>query len=118
MNKEVKAKWVDALRSGEYQQCKGALKTEAGYCCLGVLVDLYRKETGRGTWFSGTRCQFVVGNQSASGLPPSAVLNWAGLGGCVNPQVKMGDGREENLVSLNDKGTPFSRIADLIEECL
>lgn len=53
MNAEVKAQWLDALRSGEYQQTKGRLRRDnpidpedaddgynAGYCCLGVLCDL------------------------------------------------------------------------------
>lgn len=34
---DVKAKWVAALRSGEYRQGKKMLKTpEGSYCCLGV----------------------------------------------------------------------------------
>jgi hypothetical protein len=45
MNKELLKRWVAALRSGEYQQCTGALTTTKdgpgtpiiGYCCLGVL---------------------------------------------------------------------------------
>lgn len=41
MNKEVKAKWVAALRSGEYKQGKGRLKNiNNEYCCLGVLCAL------------------------------------------------------------------------------
>ena len=40
MDIELGRKWVDALRSGKYQQGFGALKTKAGgYCCLGVLCD-------------------------------------------------------------------------------
>jgi hypothetical protein len=37
MPKELKQKWLDALRSGEYKQATGALKNGNGYCCLGVL---------------------------------------------------------------------------------
>lgn len=41
MNAELKAKWVAALRSGEYRQGQGVLKTSKGeYCCLGVLCDI------------------------------------------------------------------------------
>lgn len=45
MDAELKAKWVQALRSGEYQQCNGLLRFErddgkSGYCCLGVLLDV------------------------------------------------------------------------------
>lgn len=38
MPKELKAKWVAALRSGEYKQGIGAMRSaDDGYCCLGVL---------------------------------------------------------------------------------
>jgi hypothetical protein len=37
MPKEIKDKWLTALRSGEYQQGKGMLCNENKYCCLGVL---------------------------------------------------------------------------------
>jgi hypothetical protein len=37
--KKVKAKWLKALRSGEYKQAKGTLHDPetGGFCCLGVL---------------------------------------------------------------------------------
>lgn len=34
--REFAQKWVDALRSGEYEQCKDSLHNGVGYCCLGV----------------------------------------------------------------------------------
>jgi hypothetical protein len=44
MNAELKAKWVAALRSGVFNQCRGALQERdketdkvVGNCCLGVL---------------------------------------------------------------------------------
>ena len=40
MNELVKKKWVEALRSGIYDQDKLKLKTDEGYCCLGVLCDI------------------------------------------------------------------------------
>jgi hypothetical protein len=44
MNPEIKAKWVEALRSGEYRQARRRLRLDdsAGpsYCCLGVLCEL------------------------------------------------------------------------------
>lgn len=44
MNPEVKQKWVDALRSGKYNQIKTNLKSKIGFCALGVLVDLFLLE--------------------------------------------------------------------------
>ncbi len=49
MNKEIKQKWIDALQSGDYKQCKGRLADNDSFCCLGVLTDLYLKEKNM-TW--------------------------------------------------------------------
>ncbi len=44
INKVVKKLWIKALRSGEYKQDTGSLKTSSnGFCCLGVLTDIYCK---------------------------------------------------------------------------
>lgn len=40
MNKEIKAKWIEALRSGKYIQVRNALRDRHGFCCLGVLCDI------------------------------------------------------------------------------
>jgi len=40
MNQEVKAKWVEALRSGKYKQGRKTLKHAGRYCCLGVLCEV------------------------------------------------------------------------------
>ncbi len=41
MQTEIKEKWVKALRSGEYEQCRYTLYTrDKRYCCLGVLAKL------------------------------------------------------------------------------
>lgn len=41
MNKGIKDRWITALRSEKYSQTKGNLRDDEGYCCLGVLCDLY-----------------------------------------------------------------------------
>lgn len=47
MNPEIKAQWIAALRSGEYQQGRKCLTTITAegdkHCCLGVLCDLASK---------------------------------------------------------------------------
>lgn len=42
MDKELKAKWIEALRSGQYKQGKGQLRDTPSdtYCCLGVLLTV------------------------------------------------------------------------------
>jgi hypothetical protein len=38
MKAKLRNKWTTALRSGEYRQCRGALRDgKGGFCCLGVL---------------------------------------------------------------------------------
>ena len=42
---EIKDKWLEALKSGEYKQGFKTLRTERGeeirYCCLGVLGEIH-----------------------------------------------------------------------------
>lgn len=41
MNAELKAKWVEALRSGKYQQGREQLnEADQLFCCLGVLCEI------------------------------------------------------------------------------
>lgn len=40
MEPALKAKWVDALRSGKYTQGHGYLLKDSKFCCLGVLLEI------------------------------------------------------------------------------
>lgn len=40
MKADLKAKWIEALRSGEYEQASGQLRLDGAYCCLGVLCEV------------------------------------------------------------------------------
>lgn len=115
MKPEIKAKWLEALRSGEFEQSTGALcEVDGGYCCLGVLSELavregvaekWLREEDEGIYHFGKK----KGDKSSEFLPVS-VRKWAGLVS-DNPAVPKG-----NLAVLNDQHVPFSEIADLIEQ--
>lgn len=105
MKKAIMNKWVKALRSGKYKQCKADLcqvddKGNLSYCCLGVLTQLYineRKRQKKGNNIEG----FVhMGNyeeiygyspdinndgtpawyiNEETGLLPNVVAKWAGF---------------------------------------
>ena len=114
MNKAIKEKWVAALRSGEYQQCAGALRKEhAGspdtFCCLGVLCDIVDSKGWRSPYNTLTnKKQFVFnGMHSSNGLTNE-------LRGTLSVNTQ----EEIELVRLNDNGRDFSYIADFIEEHL
>lgn len=116
MKQDVKEKWVAALRSGEYQQTQSELKDlRGGFCCLGVLCDLYLNEKGL-KWEHDREGHNVVDGEY--GLLPPSVSEWAGLDN--NPQVLYATKSEReqwwSLSTINDVfDGEFPLIADLIE---
>lgn len=113
MNPEIKAKWVNALRNDpEYIQdsISGLLKSDCGYCCLGVLCDLYAKE-GNEKWICFRDDRFEFDGEEE--YLPSSVLEWAGMS-AYDPEVNC-EGEYTTLSNLNDCGCSFKTLADLIE---
>lgn len=114
-------KWLEALRSGEYEQTKGKLYKSpefvdlhggtVGYCCLGVLQHCLTGETEKYEngeplslpsidWLSKHGISFYQ-----HGYPNTRQSRpWVSLGHKWNP-----------LDYLNDTHVPFEVIADLIE---
>jgi hypothetical protein len=127
MDPKIKAKWVAALRSGDYVQGQGVLRDKSRhFCCLGVLCDVAARD-GIGKWIEptgeddddddGTRFSFVTfdPNDGTFGdlLPPLAVVKWAGLP-APDPTVS-----DSSLTVWNDyDGASFDEIAALIEKHL
>ncbi len=116
MNPEVKALWLQALRSGEYTQTKQKLRDEAGMCCLGVLCDIYEKQTGFGHWQKSDYGYRFIAKADESRLElPVPVQEWAGSRDGATFLI---DGT--NITIYNDGGDginrhSFAEIADLIE---
>lgn len=106
--KKNRGLWVQALRSGEYKQIKGELQNEGGHCCLGVLCDVWAKETGgSGYVTSPINGEFVGGVLDTQ---PNSIKNWVGL------STDAGDSAYGNsLAELNDEGVSFLELADIIE---
>jgi hypothetical protein len=80
MNPVIRTRWAKALRSGDYDQTNHALKDSKGYCCLGVLCDLYAQDHD-GEWEPCTKHGGnlrVVGTTTSSFLPQE-VADWAML---------------------------------------
>ena len=110
LTKEVKERWIAALRSGEYKQGKHKLETSDGfYCCLGVLqmVTDGKVET----------CVGVDGKTSALALPSGNYMKrvFDDLEATICVMYK--DYGLCSLAWLNDSANlSFKQIADLIEE--
>lgn len=116
MNPEIKKRWLKALRSGDYKQGRRCLRTKDRFCCLGVLCDLYAKETGK-KWESGGR---MFGNQETV---PIEVQEWSGLkddNPWLTPSLKVEDDEGvtfcHSLAELNDSGQSFKQIASVISK--
>lgn len=140
MDAEIKKRWVEALRSGEYSQGKGALRAQSAdsYCCLGVLCDLAVKDGAAG-WVPYDQHSYLAVYHPSQDevyttlsrqdylVLPQAIADWAGLRG-VSPEISTDAVDDERLTdidwdgtdfvgltNLNDGGFTFEQIADLIE---
>lgn len=114
MNQEVKKKWIEALKSGKYKQTANRLRDNTGYCCLGVLCDLYSKEKNIDDFIKREGGDFLF--MGHGGLLPRIIVDWAELNG-TNPKI-IYKNSNRTLASLNDEGKNFEEIADIIEEKL
>jgi hypothetical protein len=107
MDPTLKRQWIDALRSGKYQQGKKALRTDENkFCCLGVLCDI----SGKGEWRyeepipdapKRSRWAYVI-----DGFVSRDLLPHAPTFGIVYETV---------LSEMNDEGHTFEEIADYIQ---
>jgi hypothetical protein len=113
MDPRIRARWVAALRSGEYPQAFNHLRTDDGFCCYGVLCELAVQDG-------------VIPPPERD--PLSATYSYAGAGSLLPPPVKAWakvNFKQMALAKANDGWTSsdganhpsvsFAQIADLIE---
>jgi hypothetical protein len=104
MDPELKAKWLEALRSGRYAQTREYLRQDGGFCCLGVLCDIANPEAwteGEGWLYENEEIREV----DTCELPVPFRRN-----------IGISDIREQQLIELNDEAkASFEQIADWIE---
>jgi len=116
MNSEWKAKWLEALRSGDYKQVAGMLKGQGedgvvGYCCLGVLAEINNK---------------LEPIEEALGTPKAWQVNQGGVINSIylpenlaRDEYGLGFRAQQQLANMNDKDKmSFDEIANWIEENL
>ncbi len=98
MKKELKERWIAALRSGEYKQGNSYLRHDNNYCCLGVLCDI------EGVPFSDNQgyC-FNSGDVRTAFLPNNFLSDY-----------NLPYNYAKRLAAMNDAGKSFEEIADFI----
>jgi len=127
MNEAIKTKWVAALRSGEYAQTTEVLRNGNGYCCLGVLCDLYSRDTGVEWYVPNDYDDCTM--HGHDGTLPMEVRLWAQIPHDVGAYVAVSKSYDEgedtivdhslSLTELNDSWEyNFHQIADVIEQQL
>jgi hypothetical protein len=135
MDQVLKPKWVEALRSGDYEQIEGFLCADGKYCCLGVLCDVQGRDyivTEDSRYSDDTEQYEDVELRSYDfgederkdrydaimlpiryleevGIPTDV---WEGEGGNGDDDVA------HLLAKWNDNGKSFNEIADWIERNL
>lgn len=102
MNAEIKAKWLVALRSGDYAQGSIFLKRRVcgvtRHCCLGVLAEVMQEQ-----FEESIECSLLHG--SSASLVPG-----------VREKCGLEFRAQTELMNLNDiNKAPFTEIADWIE---
>lgn len=95
MDKEWKEKWIEALRSGKYNQTTGALSDDDGYCCLGILCLIQKQN------FQEDFGTMETDNLSCKGYD------------CGLPYEEA-----QKLAQMNDDGKTFDHIAGYIQAML
>lgn len=120
-------KWIDALRSGDYKQGKGTLKSrnkegEVCYCCLGVAQELFEPESNRIQLQNpyGSTSGIMLSRLSTPSYKIQALLNLKDTVGQVDHSKPI-DRRfpfytlAEANDGINDIPRTFKEIADFIE---
>lgn len=104
MKAELKQKWIEALRSGQYKQCTEFLRRDDGHCAIGVLCDV----SGEVRFDPPRPDQTNPGVYTATG-PESGAAEYA----C---QLIGGDDNYSAIIAMNDQDNlSFALIADWIE---
>ncbi|MCA2570675.1 hypothetical protein [Microcystis sp. M42BS1] len=118
MNKKIKKRWVEALRSGKYKQGKNVLRdVDNNFCCLGVLCNLHAQvhpESAK----EETNPNHYMGKFS---FLPKEVALWAEFTDEEWEETLIGvdvGTPEGSLSLLNDAGYNFKRIAKVIDRYL
>lgn len=118
MKAKYKRLWLKALRSGKYKQTRRVLHDEEGYCCLGVLCDVLKKDLGI-SWDDFGEGAFYFNGEDVA-LPDSVIEITDLAKGLedIEPHVgeyRLKNGTMKDLASQNDGGKSFKQIANIIE---
>lgn len=113
MDAQIKQKWVDALRSGNYKQTESILRLENdecepstfSYCCLGVLCDV------AGAYWNAEGKPFL--HRDPLEAEEESLLNLDAL-----YYFGLSEADQVILSDMNDNGKSFDEIAQYIDHAI
>ena len=117
MNKDIKDKWIEALRSDKYTQGKGYLHQvqDNSYCCLGVLCDILDVPKQNDCEYrsaDGDIYRYGTNDTSVFSMPAN-IAHQIGIDDVVQGKLQnMNDGNDDM------RSHSFTEIANYIEKNL
>lgn len=111
---ELVNEWINTLRSGQYKQGIGRLHFNDRFCCLGVLCDMVTKHPMTET--EKTIFQWEEEYPQSMGTTYRFNASRFVLPTYLQDYIGFDDEQMSELVTMNDTGKPFEKIADKIEE--
>jgi len=120
MTPELKAKWLNDLRSGKYQKTHSHLRDDKGYCCLGVLCEtagvgfnLASKTADHNADVAGQ--MWTMYPNDFEGMPINEGEELSAMGMEI---FGLGQVQHDDLTRLNDENSTFAEVIQYIEENL
>jgi len=105
---DIKEKWLNALRSGEYTKGREYLCSDNKYDCLGVLCEIQgikrKKKKNAHTYYQGCTSILSEKNPMYSILGDNGKFNGFNIRGT------------EGLASINDTTETFDEVIEVIEK--
>jgi hypothetical protein len=114
MDPKIKEKWIEALRSGKYEQGEGTLNKDNKFCCLGVLCEVVGLEKHFDSF--SLKTLYAIGSDEDGGIYLED-----DLGPNCRKYFNIDVDNEKILVNMNDGNEDyrihsFNEIADWIEK--
>jgi len=105
---KFKAKWLKALRSGDYKQTKGELVSDGRYCCLGVACKV-----------AGFSDDYICLDSTMMSLRGNESKGLRVTNSIPRTLYEFDSHTDVKLMGMNDsEGKSFKEIAKWIEENL
>ncbi len=124
MNPELKAKWIEALESDRYKQCRGKLRIGNCYCGLGVLCDVSEagvwREHLKGWWGWGYSLKGSTGPIGVKQIPVELLEHIGIPGKDIRVNTSNPDGSAMTIGELslgNWRGSDGKSSITMLNDC-